>query len=119
VIVIEITPEIVVYRYSPAKLVEYLRVKVSRLSNPQIFEGSRTLIRGLARDGLMEDGKEELLECTSGNLRWLVSVLNLILQLAALELRATSLPNISPQISGLPFLHHMSRLPIILFLGFS
>lgn len=61
----EITPEIVVYRFSSQKLVEHLRTKVSRLSNRDVFEGSRTLIRGLARDGLMEDGKEELLECVS------------------------------------------------------
>lgn len=26
---------------------------------------SRTLVRNLAKDGLMDDGKEELLECTS------------------------------------------------------
>ncbi|TFK54172.1 hypothetical protein OE88DRAFT_1675650 [Heliocybe sulcata] len=57
----EITPEIVVYRYSQAQLLEYLRKKVARLSQPQVFESSRTLIRGLAKDGLMEDGKEHLL----------------------------------------------------------
>jgi len=43
------------------KLVEYLRVKVARLATPEVFEVSRTLIRGLAKDGLMEDGKEDLL----------------------------------------------------------
>ncbi|EPQ57284.1 hypothetical protein GLOTRDRAFT_115274 [Gloeophyllum trabeum ATCC 11539] len=57
----EITPEIVVYRYSQAHLVEYLRKKVARLSRPEVFESSRTLIRGLAKDGLMDDGKEHLL----------------------------------------------------------
>lgn len=41
---------------------DYLRAKVARLATPQVFEGSRTLIRGLAKDGLMEDGKENLLE---------------------------------------------------------
>lgn len=60
----EITPEIVVYRYSPVRVLEYLRVKVVRLSAQEVFEGSRTLIRGLAKDGLMEDGKEDLLEGT-------------------------------------------------------
>ncbi|KAJ6596657.1 ribonuclease H2, subunit B [Mycena sp. CBHHK59/15] len=58
----EITPEITVYRFSPTKVVEYLRVKVSRLSSPEMVETSRTLVRGLAKDGLMEDGKEHLLE---------------------------------------------------------
>ncbi|KIM91894.1 hypothetical protein PILCRDRAFT_809883 [Piloderma croceum F 1598] len=58
----EITPEIVVYRYSLPKLVEYLRVKVARLATIEMIESSRTLIRGLAKDGLMEDGKEDLLE---------------------------------------------------------
>jgi ribonuclease H2 subunit B len=43
------------------KVVEYLRVKVARLATPEVFEVSRTLIRGLAKDGLMEDGKEDLL----------------------------------------------------------
>jgi len=59
----EITPEIVVYRYSLPKLVEYLRVKVARLATIEMIERSRTLVRGLAKDGLMEDGKEDLLEC--------------------------------------------------------
>jgi len=59
----EVTPEIVVYRYSLPKLVEYLRVKVTRLAATEILECSRTLVRGLAKDGLMDDGKEELLEC--------------------------------------------------------
>lgn len=61
-IITEVTPEIVVYRYSSTKIVDYLRAKVARLATPQVFEGSRTLIRGLAKDGLMEDGKENLLE---------------------------------------------------------
>ncbi len=59
----EITPEIMVYRYSQEKFVETLKVKVARLSIPALFESSNTLIRGLAKDGLMEDGKEALLEC--------------------------------------------------------
>jgi ribonuclease H2 subunit B len=59
----EITPEIVVYRYSMSKLVDYLRLKVTRLATTEMLECSRTLIRGLAKDGLMEDGKEYLLEC--------------------------------------------------------
>jgi ribonuclease H2 subunit B len=51
-----------VYRFSPQKVVEYLRVKVERLSTPKTIEASRTLVRNLAKDGLMEDGKENLLE---------------------------------------------------------
>jgi ribonuclease H2 subunit B len=58
-----ITPEIVVYRYSLPKLLKYLRVKVARLATTAMMEQSRTLIRSLAKDGLMEDGKEDLLEC--------------------------------------------------------
>jgi len=41
---------------------EYLQAKVSRLSKHAVAEKSRTIIRGLARDGLMDDGKEDLLE---------------------------------------------------------
>ncbi|THG99363.1 hypothetical protein EW026_g2960 [Hermanssonia centrifuga] len=63
----EITPEIMVYRYSQEKFVETLKVKVARLAIPALFESSNTLIRGLAKDGLMEDGKEALLE--SGRMR--------------------------------------------------
>ena len=60
---IEITPEIVVYRFSVPKLVEYLRAKVARIATPETFECCKTLIRGLAKQGLMEDGKEDLLQC--------------------------------------------------------
>jgi ribonuclease H2 subunit B len=58
----EITADIVVYRLSLQKIVEYLRLKVARLATPEVVEVSRTLTRGLAKDGLMEDGKESLLE---------------------------------------------------------
>ncbi|KAI0358438.1 hypothetical protein OH77DRAFT_1494140 [Trametes cingulata] len=56
-----ITPEITVFRYSPERVHEYLRAKVSRLSADSISELSRTLNRNLAKDGLLEDGKEALL----------------------------------------------------------
>lgn len=59
----EITPEITVFRYSKEKMLQYLRVKVARLSDQSIGEVSRTLNRSLAKDGLMEDGKESLLAC--------------------------------------------------------
>ncbi|CDO77326.1 hypothetical protein BN946_scf184775.g16 [Trametes cinnabarina] len=57
----DITPEITVFRYSPDKVQIYLRSKVSRLSDQSISEVSRTMSRNLAKDGLFEDGKEELL----------------------------------------------------------
>ena len=60
----EITSEIVVYRFSTAKLVEYLRVKVARIATPKSLECSKTLIRDLAKQGLFEDGKEDLLQRT-------------------------------------------------------
>ena len=59
----EITPEITVFRYSQEKVLQYLRTKVARLSDQSIGEVSRTLNRSLAKDGLMEDGKESLLAC--------------------------------------------------------
>jgi len=57
-----VTPELTVYRYSEDKLMEYLQAKVSRLSKHAVAEKSRTIIRNLSKDGLMEDGKEDLLE---------------------------------------------------------
>jgi ribonuclease H2 subunit B len=62
---VEITSDIHVYRFSIQKLVEYLRVKVERIATPEVFECCKTLIRGLAKQGLMEDGKEALLQCKS------------------------------------------------------
>ena len=64
VVVLDITPEITVYRYSPEKVLETLKAKVTRLNTAVVFEGSRTLTRALAKDGLMEDGNDSLLECT-------------------------------------------------------
>ncbi|KAI0051890.1 hypothetical protein FA95DRAFT_1675650 [Auriscalpium vulgare] len=58
----DLTPEIAVFRYSEEKTTEYLRAKVARLANLDVLERSRTIVRGLAKDGLMEDGKEALLE---------------------------------------------------------
>ncbi|KAI0743544.1 ribonuclease H2, subunit B [Daedaleopsis nitida] len=63
----EITPEITVFRYSPERVQTYLRSKVTRLSHHDISEMSRTLTKSLAKDGLLDDGKEELL--TAGRLR--------------------------------------------------
>ncbi|CAL1707637.1 unnamed protein product [Somion occarium] len=63
----EITPEIIVFRYSPECVLEYLRGKVTKLWKPAILESSRTVVRGLAKDGLMEEGNEALLN--SGHLK--------------------------------------------------
>ena len=43
-------------------LVDYLTKKVSRLAATNGFGESLTVVRLLAKDGLMEDGKEALLE---------------------------------------------------------
>ncbi|EIN11896.1 hypothetical protein PUNSTDRAFT_111911 [Punctularia strigosozonata HHB-11173 SS5] len=58
----EITSDITVYRYSASAAMAYLQPKVARLSQSAVIETSRTLVRVLAKDGLMEDGKESLLE---------------------------------------------------------
>ncbi|KIK67208.1 hypothetical protein GYMLUDRAFT_238529 [Collybiopsis luxurians FD-317 M1] len=62
-----IPPDIIVYRFSYTKLVQYLQLKVQNLINSGLIDGSRTLVRNLAKDGLMEDGNEKLLE--SGRLK--------------------------------------------------
>ena len=59
---LEITPEISVYRFSKQILVDYLKKKVARLVAANDFCESLTVVRLLAKDGLMEDGKEALLE---------------------------------------------------------
>jgi ribonuclease H2 subunit B len=58
----EFSSEIVVYRYSQKKFVDYLRAKVAHLQKCPSFDESQTLTRNLAKEGLMEDGKEELLK---------------------------------------------------------
>ncbi|KAI0775716.1 ribonuclease H2, subunit B [Trametes elegans] len=57
----DITADITVFRYSAERAQEYLRSKVARLSDQSISELSRTLNRSLAKDGLLDDGKEALL----------------------------------------------------------
>ena len=59
----EITSDITVYRYSKQMTMGYLKAKVKRLSAPAVCEMSTTVIRHLAKNGLMDDGKEDLLEC--------------------------------------------------------
>ncbi|KAF8904478.1 ribonuclease H2, subunit B [Gymnopilus junonius] len=58
----EISPEITVYRFSHLKFRDYMRAKVARLEKSNAFDASRTTIRSLAKDGLMEDGREDLLQ---------------------------------------------------------
>ncbi|KAI0344673.1 hypothetical protein BDW22DRAFT_1354793 [Trametopsis cervina] len=82
----EITSEITVYRYSVEKVISYLKIKVDRLNNPELFETSRTLVRTLAKDGLMEDGKEQLLE--AGRLK---SACDLVCQYAPTTIRSALL----------------------------
>lgn len=41
----------------------YLKAKVKRLSTQSVCEMSTTMIRHLAKNGLMDDGKEDLLDC--------------------------------------------------------
>ena len=57
----EITSDITVYRYSKERSINYLKAKVERLSQPTICEMSTTVVRHLAKNGLMDDGKEDLL----------------------------------------------------------
>ncbi|KAG6378137.1 hypothetical protein JVT61DRAFT_13825 [Boletus reticuloceps] len=58
----EITADITVFRYSSEKLTQELRKKAASLSTPPIVEMSRCLVRSLAKDALMEDKHEDLLE---------------------------------------------------------
>ncbi|KAF4567569.1 hypothetical protein EYR40_006570 [Pleurotus pulmonarius] len=58
----EISEELTVYRYSQVKTIEFLRQKVATVLSSEEFEQNRTIIRGLAKNGLMEDGNEKLLE---------------------------------------------------------
>ena len=58
----DIAADLVVYRYSEAKFLDYVRRKVERLSRSGVLDKSRTLERELMKDGLFDDGKEALLE---------------------------------------------------------
>lgn len=42
-----------------------MRAKVARLEKSIALDASRTMIRSLAKDGLMEDGREDLLRRTA------------------------------------------------------
>lgn len=58
----EVTEDIIVYRYTRQKATEYMTKKIRRLTKAGTVDASRILVRELAKDGLMEDGKEALLE---------------------------------------------------------
>lgn len=59
---IEVNSDLIVYRFSQPNTLLYLEKKVARLSKGGVIDKSRTLARELAKDGLMGEGKEKLLE---------------------------------------------------------
>ncbi|KAK0504786.1 ribonuclease H2, subunit B [Armillaria luteobubalina] len=57
----EVASDITVYRFSPTMVVDYVRKKVDHMSTFPVIEMSRGITRNLAKDGLLDDGKEKLL----------------------------------------------------------
>ncbi|KAG7446298.1 uncharacterized protein BT62DRAFT_931747 [Guyanagaster necrorhizus] len=57
----EVASNITVYRFSSAKVVDYVRKKVDHMSSFPVIEMSRSITRNLAKDGLFDDGREVLL----------------------------------------------------------
>ncbi|SJK97487.1 related to Sulfate adenylyltransferase [Armillaria ostoyae] len=57
----QVASDITVYRFSPTKVVDYVRKKVDHMSSFPVIEMSRSITRNLAKDGLLDDGKEKLL----------------------------------------------------------
>lgn len=58
-VVLEITEDITVYRFSQPNLLSELQAKVTRLSDPTSYSTFRSLERGLAKDGLGTETGEE------------------------------------------------------------
>lgn len=58
----DVTPEITVFRFSQDKYTSYLVKKAQRLGESEVLLKCETLVRGLARNGLMDDNNEELLK---------------------------------------------------------
>ncbi|TDL25895.1 hypothetical protein BD410DRAFT_783874 [Rickenella mellea] len=56
-----ISSELICYRFSRPKLLEYLKKKIDRLGRSALVQKSRTLNRELAKDGLLEVTNEALL----------------------------------------------------------
>ena len=59
---LDITDDLVVFRYSEEKLLGYLSKKAERISRTGIIDQTRTLERELQKDGLFDNGKETLLQ---------------------------------------------------------
>ncbi|KAK0461281.1 ribonuclease H2, subunit B [Desarmillaria tabescens] len=57
----EVASDIMVYRFSSTKVVDYVRKKVDHMSSFPVIEMSRSITRNLAKDGLLDDGREMLL----------------------------------------------------------
>ncbi|PFH53808.1 hypothetical protein AMATHDRAFT_54330 [Amanita thiersii Skay4041] len=57
-----VAQDVVVYRYSSIKVIEYLKKKVSQLMDSNAIDDSKVMFRSLAKNGLMDDGNEKLLE---------------------------------------------------------
>ena len=92
---LDISADIVVYRFSPSKVNEYLCRKVAHLETCAAFE-SRTIVRELAKDGLMEDGREDILHRALA-LAFLFSSSQHFLKWVAYVHVVTSLPSIYRQ----------------------
>ncbi|KLO16903.1 hypothetical protein SCHPADRAFT_913867 [Schizopora paradoxa] len=58
----DVTPEISVFRFSKEKYAAYLVKKARRLGESEVILKCETLVRGLAKNGLMDDNKEDLLK---------------------------------------------------------
>jgi hypothetical protein len=103
---LDISADIVVYRFSPTKLNEYLRKKIAHLVTCSALD-SRTIVRELAKDGLMEDGREDLLHRTLTQAFFSSS--QHFLQLAAYVHAVTYSPSIYRQTSEIHCWPHMSK----------
>lgn len=57
----DVTPEITVFRFSEDKYAKYLVKKARRLGESNVLLKCETLVRGLAKNDLMDDNKEALL----------------------------------------------------------
>ncbi|KAH8828238.1 ribonuclease H2, subunit B [Flagelloscypha sp. PMI_526] len=57
----DVTEDLVAYRYSQTRLLDYAQKKVARISNREVLEQSRAIVRRLAAEGLMEEGEDSLL----------------------------------------------------------
>jgi ribonuclease H2 subunit B len=56
----DVTEELSVYRFSYLKLMQSISAKVAHLSQPSVFDAYPSLQRQLAKNGLLDEGKDEL-----------------------------------------------------------